>query len=235
MLKLMKLEVRRNSLKTYATAALIITLVMIGFLYLFAAIPSIDETEQDIEMFRSYGSIATLTCMLSMVSFSILSSVMYAKFVVEEYNSKKAILLFSYPVSRKKIFGAKIATVFLFTVISMVLSGFLTFGIFYITEAIFPICKDALILQTIIKTIGLIGIYSIMAGALALLSLWFGMWKKSTPATIVSGTVIVCVICNFLAVGLNIPVIAVGFTIVAILVGGYTSLGISKKIGIMEV
>lgn len=235
MLKLMKLELRRTSLKTYITAALVITLITAGLLYLFAVLPTVDEAEKDMEMFMSYSSIATLTCMLSMVCFSILSSVMYARFIVEEYCSKKTILLFSYPVARKKIFIAKLATVFCFTVASMLLSNALVFGIFYITEVIFPICKDTLTIQIILQTVGLIIVYSIMAGALALSSLWFGMWKKSTPSTIVSGTIIVCVICNFLAVGLNVPAIAIGLTMLGLIVGVYLSLGTSKNIEMMEV
>ena len=77
-IKLINLEIRRNPLKTYITATLVITLVMIGFLYMFAAIPLLDDTEQDIGMFMNYDNIVTLTCILSMASFLILSSVMYA-------------------------------------------------------------------------------------------------------------------------------------------------------------
>lgn len=182
MFNLMKLELQHNRMKSYISAALIIVIVMVGFLYLFAALPYLDETQTDLEMFMTYGSIATLVCMLSMVSFSILSSVMYARFVVEEYAGKKAILLSSYPVNRRRILWAKVTVVFLFTVLSMFLSGLVTFALFYATELFIPICKDALTISTIFKTIALVLVYSLMSGTLAVVSLWFGLWKKSTPA-----------------------------------------------------
>ena len=90
-----KLEIKRNNLKPYITAVVIMFFVIIGMLYLFAAIPKMDPTESDLDMFKSYDSITTLTCLLDMVCFAILSSVMYAKFVVEDYAGKRALLLFS--------------------------------------------------------------------------------------------------------------------------------------------
>jgi hypothetical protein len=74
-----------------------------------------------------------------------------------------------------------------------------------------------------------------MASAFALVSLWFGIWKKSTPATIIAGTIIASIICNFLSVSLSMPTIAVSITVLGLIIGGYTSLGISRKIEIMEV
>ena len=61
----MKLEMKRNSMKKYYVATLIITFVMIGFMYLLAAIPMFDPMEQDLEMFQSYQSLSALVCMLN--------------------------------------------------------------------------------------------------------------------------------------------------------------------------
>ncbi len=235
MVKLMKLELQRNRMRSYISAALIITIVMVGFLYLLAAIPYLDETQTDIEMFMTYGSIATLVCMLSMVSFSILSSVMYARFVVEEYAGKKAILLFSYPVNRRGILWAKVAVVFLFTVLSMFLSGLVAFALFYATEFLIPICKDTLTIFTIFRSIALLLVYSLMSGTLAVISLWFGLWKKSTPATIVSGTIVVTVVCNFLAAGIFNILPAVLVSIVSMITALVLIVGISSKVVTMEV
>ena len=49
--KLIKFELKRNSLKTYHIAVVIITVVILSFLYLLAAIPQIDAADSDTEMF----------------------------------------------------------------------------------------------------------------------------------------------------------------------------------------
>ncbi len=235
MIKLMKLELQRNRMRSYISAVLIITIAMVGLVYLLAVIPYLDETQTDIGMFMKYDSIASLVCMLSMVSFSILSSVMYARFVVEEYASKKAILLFSYPVNRKNILWAKVAVVFLFAVLSMLLSGLVIFALFYATEFFKPLCKDTLTISTIFKTIELLLVYSLMSGALAVISLWFGLWKKSTPATIVSGTIIVTVMCNFLALGISNILLDAVASIISIVIALVIITGIARKVSTMEI
>lgn len=235
MIKYMKLEVKRNNIKPYISAVIIISISIIGMLFIFAAIPKLDPTEQDIDMFKSYDSISALTCLLDMVCFSILSSVMYAKFVVEDYISKRTILLFSYPVSRKKIFSAKVNVVFLFTVLSMAISGISCFAVFYLSESFFSLCEDTLTIQTIIRTILLIYIYSIMAGALGIISLWFGLWKKSISATIVANTLIATTICQFLAINMNNIAAVIGFTIVIIIVALLLHINSAQKISTMEV
>lgn len=235
MVNLMKLELRRNSMISYITATLIITIIMVGFLYLFAVIPFLDETETDIKMFMTYDSIATLGCILGMVCFSIQSSVMYARFIVEEYAGKKAILLFSYPVKRIDILWAKMAVVSLFTILSMIISGVVSFTVFYSTEFFIPLCKDTLTIFTIIKTILVLLVYSLMAGTLATMSLWFGLWKKSTSTTIVSGTIIVTVACNLLSVGRSNLFPAVLLFIASLVIAVVLIAGIARRVSMMEI
>lgn len=57
MRKLFILELKRNSLKTYHTAVIIIAVAMLGFIYFFAAIPKLDLSETDVEMFMTYKSL----------------------------------------------------------------------------------------------------------------------------------------------------------------------------------
>lgn len=130
--KLIKFELKRNSLKTYHIAVVIITVVILSFLYLLAAIPQIDAADSDTEMFMSYDFIIGLGNIISMAIFSIMSSVMASKFIVDEYTGKKAILLFSYPVDRKKILDAKIIMVFSYTAISMLVCNGIAITVFFI-------------------------------------------------------------------------------------------------------
>ena len=50
--KLISLELKRNSLRSYHTAALISALCLLALLYLFAAMPKLDGTETGLDMFK---------------------------------------------------------------------------------------------------------------------------------------------------------------------------------------
>lgn len=89
MLNLIKLEIKRNRLKGYITAGLLITFAVLGLVYLFAAIPHLDASDTDVQIFITYNGIATLSLVVATACFSILSSAMYNRFIVEEYASKK--------------------------------------------------------------------------------------------------------------------------------------------------
>ena len=112
MRNLIALELKRNRLRPYHIATLICGVTMLGFQYLMAAIPYMDPTEPDAELFSQYPFLMGITCLVCMAIFLILSAVMASRFVVEEYSGKRAILLLSYPISRKKVLCAKLMLVF---------------------------------------------------------------------------------------------------------------------------
>lgn len=200
--KLTRLELKRNSLKPYHIAVSIITVVILSFLYLLAAIPRMDATDTDAEMFMSYDFIVGLDNIVSMAVFSIMSAAMASKFIVEEYAGKRAIMLFSYPVDRKKIIDTKIITVLSYTVISMLLCNGISLTIFFVTESLFPLCQDTIDTGLILNCIASILCYSLSAGLLGIISLWFGFRKKSTIVTIISACIIASVLCQVIAMTL---------------------------------
>ena len=86
MRNLIALELKRNRLRPYHIATLICGVTMLGFQYLMAAIPYMDPTEPDAELFSQYPFLMGITCLVCMAMFSILSAVMASRFVVEEYS-----------------------------------------------------------------------------------------------------------------------------------------------------
>ena len=132
--KLISLEVKRNRLRPYHIAVLIGGFTLLAFHYFMAAIPLIDPTEADIAMFSSYDFLFNLNHLVSMAIFGILGAVMGTRFVIEEYSGAKAVLLFSYPISRKKMMGAKLWLVFCYPVAAMFLCGIVIGSVFFVTE-----------------------------------------------------------------------------------------------------
>ena len=78
---------------------------------------------------------------------------MYSKFIIEDYTGKRIILLFSYPVSRKKIMLSKLGIVYLFTVISMVASNIAIFLVFGLTEQFIHLINESFTLFILAQAI----------------------------------------------------------------------------------
>ncbi|MGE8005461.1 ABC transporter permease [Lysinibacillus sp. NPDC093216] len=182
MFKLMKLELRRNNLNTYMRLSMIGCMFLIGFIY-FVAIVAKVENEPD---FQNYSNIFLFTSIMSMFFFSILSATMFSRFVIEEYKGKKMILLFSYPVNRKKILLSKIAVVVVFSTASMIISNIPPIVIFSITESFSPIVNDTLSSELLFSVIKTIIILSIGMNGITLIAMRIGFINKSIPSTIVS-------------------------------------------------
>lgn len=231
--KLIKLELKRNSLKSYYLAALITMITMLGLLYFFAAIPLIDSSEAD-TLFQSYRSLIGLNNIIGMAIFSIMSAVMASKFIVEDYTEKKAILIFSYPVDRNKILNAKIIMVFAFTVIAMLICSSVVMAIFFTTETLFPLCADTLnisvVISSLLSTLGFV----LMSGLLGIISLWFGFLKKSVAVTIVAACIIASIACQIMALTISIRFFIIVILIVALLVTMFVKSDLQKQIRKLE-
>ena len=79
MRNLIALELKRNRLRPYHIATLICAVTMLGFQYLMAAIPYMDPTEPDVDLFSQYPFLMWITCLVCMAIFSILSAVMASR------------------------------------------------------------------------------------------------------------------------------------------------------------
>ena len=217
MRNLIALELKRNRLRSYHIAVLICGIAMLGFQYLMAAIPYMDPTEPDAELFSQYPFLMGITCLVCMAIFLILSAVMASRFVVEEYSGKRAILLLSYPISREKVLCAKLVLVFAYTVGTMLLCGAVIQAVFFLTESLFPLCSDQLTLEVILQSLGFLLCCSILAGLLGVVSLWFGFRKKSVSVTIVASVILTTLVCQVISAAIQyIPILWIVVGIAAI-------------------
>ncbi|MCI8902582.1 MAG: ABC transporter permease subunit [Lachnospiraceae bacterium] len=233
--KLIKFELKRNRLKTYHIAVVIITVVILSFLYLLAAIPQIDAADSDTEMFMSYDFIIGLGNIISMAVFSIMSSVMASKFIVDEYTGKKAILLFCYPVDRKKILDAKIIIVLFYTAISMLVCNGIATTVFLSTESLFPLCQDSIDIMLIWNCIFSVLCYSLMSALVSLAAVWLGFMKKSIIVTITSACVIVSILCQIIGMTLFIRPVITAILAVILMIAIAVWINLHSQVEKMEV
>ena len=80
---LIRLELRRTNFRTYVISALIIAVIMLGFLYLFAYAPMLETNDADMKIFSGYENLIPLYGVLNMTVFCVLAAVIYSKIIIE--------------------------------------------------------------------------------------------------------------------------------------------------------
>ena len=230
---LIRLELRRTNFRTYVISALIIAVIMLGFLYLFAYAPMLDTNDADMKIFSGYENLIPLYGVLNMTVFCVLAAVIYSKIIIEEYSGKRPILLFSYPINRKKIMLSKLCIVFVFTVIAMFISNF--FIIFGVSEKFLHLVSGDFTYSIMFQAIETTLIMSLSAASIGIIAVGIGFIKKSVPTTIVSAVLIASLMCNIVANTTSSKIAMYIFVAVMILIGIMFSAILMKKVEVMEV
>lgn len=152
---------------------------------------------------------------------------------------KRAILLFSYPIQRKKVMFAKLGVVFLFTLSAMIVSNLLSFGIFSVSETIAPLVDSPLTAQTLIRALRVTIIMTITAAGIGIIATGIGFIKKSVPTTIVSAVLLSSLLCNIMFNTTNnvnnSDLAAILFMSVTVIAGALVAMLLMKKVTSMEV
>ncbi|MBS4192793.1 ABC transporter permease [Bacillus sp. FJAT-49705] len=235
MIKLIKLELRSNSISTYLVASMMIAIVMLGFLYLFAYAPKLDPNDKDLEVLLGYSNLIPLFGVLNMTAFCVLSAVMSSKFIIEDYSGNRPILHFLYPVSRKKILFSKLSVVGLFTIFSMIISNLIIFLIFGITEKFMHLISGDFTVSIMLQAIKITVVLAFTAACIGMIATGIGFIKKSVPTTIISAVLLASLICNIVvSTASNLTVIYIVFLMI-MFIGILFSINLKNKVNLMEV
>lgn len=188
MLKLIRLELRKSKFN-FLKSVLIADLAILGFMSLIV-FTSMNEGD-----FSTFADIFEGVFILVKAIFIIFASVLLSKLVIDEYKNNTITVLFMYPVPRKMLMTAKLIIVFLFTFISIFLSDIIISGIlagidYFVPGVIQGTLTQELITANLLKA----GTDALYAAGIGLIPLYFGMRRKSVPATIVSAVLIVMLI-----------------------------------------
>lgn len=186
MLKLIKLEWRKNHLSRYFKG------VIIWITAIFAAVALMgwgSKGQQDV-MFPDYFEFMSLTNILIRIVFIIFSATVLSRLVIEEYRRNTIQLLFTYPLQRKKIMRSKLSIVFGFCFFSMILASIIINGLAFYLNPIIGFFEKPVHLSDILGTIPSVFLSAFMISGISLIPLYFGMRKKSTAVTITSAVLI---------------------------------------------
>ncbi|AXK20563.1 ABC transporter permease [Bacillus cereus] len=192
MLHLMKLELKKFKLGWYVKRAIIANIVILA-LMIFVSI--IAQVEGDAEI-RNPETILLMASTIVRATFIVFGSVLIARLIIGEYKNKTILLMFSYPINRKKMMASKLAITATVTFITVIVSNILVVGIFFGIDSYFSILPNSFtvdqLMQEGIKLVPL----AIATAGMSLIPLYFGMRKRSVPTTIVSSLIVVTIAMN---------------------------------------
>lgn len=187
MLKLIRLEWKKNNIAKYVRNAFIMVIILLMLILAVAGELEADETvlEQGNSMLKSGVELFTN------MSFIVFTSTMLAAFIVNSYKNKTINLMFSYPISRKKILLSQMLSVWIFNFIALVLSKVLLYAVLVITKEYMLITAKDIALGSGMFYIEIF-INSAVMVSISFIALLIGLKMKSSKATIITGVIIVC-------------------------------------------
>lgn len=190
MYQLVKLELKKNKIGWYIKGAIIANIIIIGMLYLFTVIEKVEgET-----VFKTFNDFFMISGILIRGTFIVFAAVLISKVIIDEFKNRTNLIMFSYPINRKKIMASKILLVFTLTLVTMFSStiivnlSFIGLNQFFHLTSIFDLPNSYFVTEIISLMM-----FNLVAAGASLVPLYFGMIKFSTPATIISSLIIVMV------------------------------------------
>lgn len=195
MIHLMKLELKKVGLKKYVLFSIVGIIISIFFLFVGLHDSSTIKS--------SYETVFSTVGLIFCFYYIILFSVLVAAYIVDEYNHKTILVMFSYPIDRRKLMIAKLLLITLLVMFSMMI-GYICCGAFIV---IADKCWDLIAgefeisvlfywIPTALKAI-------ITFCALGIGTFVIGMIKKSVPMTIISA-IVFCYIRQFYIAGMDL-------------------------------
>ncbi|MCW6110974.1 ABC transporter permease [Clostridium sporogenes] len=222
---LIKLELERFSLKPHLLGVILANIIILALsisvssTFATTSMQSISSGLPSLQL-----STIAIAKLLIKTTLIVWQSVLIATIIIEEYKSKTIMLLYTYPINRKKMIEAKITLVcgimLVFYLISAVFQHIAIYLFSRYTSFITYELDNTLIQLVIIVSAILLGF----------VPLYIGMIRKSTIATIVSSLIIVCIVSNSqgsTAGLISVPAVAIIFGVVGLI---FTVLAIKKII-----
>lgn len=192
MLQLIKLEIKKSKLGWYIKGAIIANIVMVAMLFF---VSYVSQIEGDVELGNPQGILLMASAMVR-GTFIVFAGVLIAKLVIEEYKNKTILLMFSYPINRKKIIASKLLITAILTFITILLSNIFIVGVFFTVNSYILVIPNTITIDELIQEGIKVVPFAVAAAGAGLIPLYFGMRKYSVPTTIVSSLIVVMIACQ---------------------------------------
>lgn len=203
-MNLCRMELMKVRISTYlwAITGIFASLLALGitFLFIFQMEVNGSGISDETELFANWNGLLALITALAFACFSILSAVIAANMIINEYCGKNAVILLSYPVSRKTILGTKCLIVCGITTLSACISNTMVIGIMYSFAHIFRIMPQ-INTEHYFFTVLYSGFFmGILSSAVGIIAAAFGWKRRSVSAAIVCSLIPVCALANCITI-----------------------------------
>jgi ABC-type transport system involved in multi-copper enzyme maturation permease subunit len=188
----MKLELRKFRMGFYIRSAMIANIMILGLVCFMSLNPEIQE---DLSL-TNYSIVFTIIDTLVRGTYIVFAAVLISNLVIDEFRTKSIMLLFMYPINRKKLIAAKLIIILLFTLIANIAGNLLVGAGFLAVNLFTPLISGPLTTAVLSNALLMMLMSAVVTGFMGLIPLYVGMRKYSTAATIVSSLLIVAIVCQ---------------------------------------
>jgi len=188
--KLLKLEMKKVKMSGFIKGVLLCNLVITGLLLIII----LNSKHTEHFPFKTLDQVSLFLQTMIQNTFIIFASVLISRFIIDEYKNKTITVLFMYPVNRKKLIITKLLIIMVFTFTSIVFSTIFIGIELYILNHLYSFLLVNPTNSDIMKNLYRLLINALATSCLSLIPLYFGMRKKTVPATIVTAVIIVAII-----------------------------------------
>lgn len=192
MLKLIKLEYKKNNISKYIRNAILMSTIILIFLFSFVFLGIANDPDTGVPDAAAGATGVTVNVeLITGIAYMIFTTVMHSSFTISSYKNNTMNLMFSYPIKRQLIVVAQMVAVWIFNVIALILTKLIIFGVIlfgsnFLTPAFtidFNLLSASFYLILLLK--------SIMTISISLIALFVGLLVKSSKAAIVASFLLI--------------------------------------------
>lgn len=192
MLKLIKLEWKKNNIAKYIRNVVILAAVLCLFLFALCYLGIADSPDTGIpDAAPGNDMISSSIELFTSMAFLVFTGVMLSGFIVSSYNNKTMNLMFLYPIKRQKILISQMLAVWIFNFTALAATKLLIYGCVLLGSQFmvssFPLdynmAEPGFYVQLLVR--------SIVTVTMGFIALFIGMAMKSSKATIVASFLLI--------------------------------------------
>lgn len=187
MMKLVKLEWKKNKLGKGIRSAGITTAILLAFLMAMAVSGELDGAKT----METYGKnmLTAAVELFSHMTYIIFTGVMLASYVVSAYEKKTINLMFSYPIDRRKILFSKLLAVWIFNFAAVILTKVIIYVVLFMTSSYTHADTSGIQIGTLSFWLNLL-LSSAAMVSISYIALLVGMKLRSSKAAIITAVIV---------------------------------------------
>ncbi|MED1738629.1 ABC transporter permease [Bacillus swezeyi] len=183
-MNLIRIEMKKLKLGWYVRGAIFANLIILGFLWMVTYTEGADTFQTIDETFLLIGTFVRAV-------FIIFGAVLISKLVISEFKNKTILVMFTYPINRKKLLAAKLLIAGGLTFFTILISNACVAAAFFLLNSIYSVIPGELTTDMVSQQALKMIVFTFGAAGTSLVPIFFGMRKHSTAATIISSVVII--------------------------------------------